>query len=94
MLRSALFLIACVSCALAAAQQGLVLQDESSALYIDDQLRIVNLIHTQLPLSSFLAPLHDWWSAEFVANSINGASPAPYDPLSVLNSVPPVIIIT
>ncbi len=70
---TALLLIAIACFAFATAQQGLVLQDESSALYIDDQLRIVDLIDTRRPLPSFLAPLHDWWAAEYVFNNINGA---------------------
>jgi hypothetical protein len=70
---TSLLLIAIVCFAFASAQQGLVLQDESSALYIDDQLRIVDLVDPRLPLPSFLAPLNDWWAAEYVFNNINGA---------------------
>ena len=64
MLRRVLLLAVCAGLAFAAqgAGQGLVLQDDSSALYVDDELSIVDLIDTQLPLRSFLAPLHVWWS--------------------------------
>ena len=62
--------------ALTSAQQGLVLQDDFSALYIDDRLRIVNLVTTKLPLGSFLAPQDNWWSADYVAENINGVLPS------------------
>jgi hypothetical protein len=71
MLRFAFLLIVCVGLALAS-QQGLVLQDGSSALFIDAQLNIVDLVDTQLHVRSFLAPLHDWWSADYVVENSNG----------------------
>jgi hypothetical protein len=71
------FFMALACFALTSAQQkGLVLQDDFSALYIDDRLRIVNLVSTQLPLGSFLAPQDNWWSADYVAENINGVIPS------------------
>ncbi len=72
MFRAALLLFVCAGAAFASLQRGLVLQDESSALYIDDQLRIVDLVGTQRPFPSFLTPLSDWWTVEYVARNISG----------------------
>jgi hypothetical protein len=72
-MRAAVFCaLALAGLALASAQQQLVLRDDSSALYIDENLRIIDLVDTQLSLRAFLDPLDDWWSADYVLKNSNG----------------------
>ena len=71
MLSTVLLFVLCVGLALAS-QQALILQDDSSALYFDNNLNIVDLVDTRLPFRSFLIPLRDWWSADYVVTNSNG----------------------